>query len=54
MIRLRFGLAGEEPRTSARRGSELGITPERARELELRGLQRLTSDATLEGLAEAA
>ena len=54
VIRLRFGLAGEEPRTLRQAGSELGITAERARQLEEQGLRRLAATAELEGLSLAA
>ncbi len=54
VIRLRFGLAGEQPRTLRQAGSELGITAERARQLEEQGLRRLAATAELEGLGEAA
>jgi len=54
VIRLRFGLAGEEPKTLRQAGSELGITAERARQLEEQGLRRLAATAELEGLGAAA
>ena len=54
VIKLRFGLAGEEPRTLRQAGSELGITAERARQLEEQGLRRLAATAELDGLGEAA
>jgi RNA polymerase primary sigma factor len=54
VIRLRFGLSGEEPRTLRQTGSELGITAERARQLEEQGLRRLARTAELSGLGEAA
>jgi RNA polymerase primary sigma factor len=54
VIQLRFGLTGEEPRTLRQAGSELGITAERARQLEEQGLRRLARTAELEGLGEAA
>jgi RNA polymerase primary sigma factor len=54
VIRLRFGLTGEEPLTLRQTGTELGISSERARELEARGLQRLARSPELEGLREAA
>ena len=54
VIRLRFGLAGEEPKTLREAGSELGVSVAHARELERLGLRRLTGDAALEGPAEAA
>jgi RNA polymerase primary sigma factor len=54
VIRLRFGLAGDEPRTLKQTGSELGISAERARELEERGLRRLAASRELDQLREAA
>jgi RNA polymerase primary sigma factor len=54
VIRLRFGLTGEDPRTLKQTGSELGISAERARELEERGLRRLAASGELNGLREAA
>jgi RNA polymerase primary sigma factor len=54
VIRLRFGLTGQEPRTLRQAGSELGITAERARQLEEQGLRRLASAGELAGLREAA
>jgi len=54
VIRLRFGLTGDEPRTARQAGMELGITTEQARKLEERGLQRLAGSPELEALREAA
>jgi RNA polymerase primary sigma factor len=54
VIRLRFGLAGDEPRTLKQTGSDLGISAERARELEERGLRRLAAFSELGQLREAA
>lgn len=54
VIRLRFGLAGEEPRTLRQTGSELGITLEQARRLEEQGLRRLAGSDELESLRNAA
>jgi RNA polymerase primary sigma factor len=54
VIELRFGLAGEDPKTLRQAGSELGITAERARQLEEQGLRRLAATAELAGLGEAA
>jgi RNA polymerase primary sigma factor len=54
VIALRFGLEGGEPRTPRQTGSELGITTERARQLEEQGLSRLAGDPELEGLRLAA
>ncbi len=54
VIQLRFGLAGDEPMTLKQAGSELGISVERARQLEERGLRRLAGNPELEGLRQAA
>jgi RNA polymerase primary sigma factor len=54
VIRLRFGLAGDEPVTLKQAGSELGISAERARELEQRGLRRLAASRELDELRQAA
>jgi RNA polymerase primary sigma factor len=54
VIRLRFGLTGEEPLTLKQTGSELGIPLARARELEERGLRRLARSSELEQLRQAA
>jgi RNA polymerase primary sigma factor len=54
VIRLRFGLSGEEPLTLRQTGIELGITADRARQLEERGLTRLAGSAELDALRNAA
>jgi RNA polymerase primary sigma factor len=54
VIRLRFGLAGAEPLTLRQTGTELGISQERARQLEESGLTRLAGNPALTGLSEAA
>jgi RNA polymerase primary sigma factor len=54
VIRLRFGLTGDEPLTLRQTGSELGITTERARQLEAKGLERLAGSPELEALRSAA
>jgi RNA polymerase primary sigma factor len=54
VIRLRFGLSGDEPRTLRQTGSELGFSAERARELEERALSRLAGKPELDGLRNAA
>ena len=54
VIRLRFGLAGDEPRTLRQTGVELGIPMSLARELEQQGLSRLAASAELEQLRLAA
>jgi RNA polymerase primary sigma factor len=54
VIRLRFGLAGEEPLSLRQTGTELGIPLERARELEQQGLQRLAGSPELDELRRVA
>ena len=54
VVRLRFGLTGDEPRTLRQTGMELGITTEQARKLEERGLNRLAGSSELESLRQAA
>jgi RNA polymerase primary sigma factor len=54
VIRLRFGLSGGEPRTLGQAGKELGISAERARQLEEQGLRRLARTPELAALRQAA
>jgi RNA polymerase primary sigma factor len=54
VISLRFGLAGDEPRTLRQTGIELGITTEQARQLEAKGLERLADSPELGALRDAA
>jgi RNA polymerase primary sigma factor len=54
VIELRFGLSGDEPRTVRQTGSELGITPSKAGELEQSALRRLARTPEIEALREAA
>jgi RNA polymerase primary sigma factor len=54
VIRLRFGLAGDEPRSLRQTGVELGIPLAQARELEQQGLTRLAGSNELEQLRLAA
>ncbi len=54
VIRLRFGLTGDEPRSLRQTGNELGISLEQARTLEEQGLRRLASSTELESLRAAA
>jgi RNA polymerase primary sigma factor len=41
VLQLRFGLAGQAPQSLVEVGRELGVTPERARQLEARALDKL-------------
>ncbi|HEY3496541.1 MAG TPA: RNA polymerase sigma factor RpoD/SigA [Polyangiaceae bacterium] len=55
VLRERFGLTGREPRTLEDIGEELGVSPERIRQIEVEGLNRLRHPAKtrlLQGLLE--
>ena len=54
VIALRFGFVGDQPRTLRDTGSQLGITAERARQLEDQALERLSASGELADLREAA
>ena len=54
VVRLRFGLGGEQPAALSEAGRRLGISGERVRQLEQRALERLAGDEELRSLREAA
>jgi RNA polymerase primary sigma factor len=55
VIQLRYGLDGDaEPMTLAQAGHELGLRPERVREIERTALEQLAVNREVEGLREAA
>ncbi len=54
VIELRFGLAGDEPRTVRQTGTLLGISSAQANELEDQALRRLANVPELEALRAAA
>ena len=54
VIRMRFGLGGEEPASLASIASRLGITSERVRAIEHDALEHLAVSRELEALGEAA
>jgi RNA polymerase primary sigma factor len=54
VIRLRFGLEGEEPQPLRETGRRLGLSAERVRQLEARALKKLAMRRELEALREVA
>ena len=54
VIRLRYGINGDEPTPLREAGRRLGLSPERVRRIEHKALERLASTREVAGLAEAA
>ena len=54
VLRLRYGLANEEPRSLEEIGRRLGLTRERVRQIESQALQRLSVSREIEALRDAA
>jgi RNA polymerase primary sigma factor len=54
VIRLRFGLSGEDPQPLRETGRRLGLSAERVRQIESRALKRLAMRRELEALREVA
>jgi RNA polymerase primary sigma factor len=54
VVELRYGFRGAEPLTLAEVGRELGLRPERIREIEVTALEQLAVNREVEGLREAA
>ena len=54
VIRLRYGINGDEPTPLREAGKRLGLSPERVRRIEHKALERLASTREVAGLAEAA
>jgi RNA polymerase primary sigma factor len=51
---MRFGAGDHEPQTLSQAGKKLGVSTERARQLEERALRRLSQRPELMALREAA
>jgi RNA polymerase primary sigma factor len=54
VIRLRYGINGDEPTPLREAGRMLGLSPERVRRIEHKALERLACTREVAGLAEAA
>jgi DNA-directed RNA polymerase sigma subunit (sigma70/sigma32) len=50
VLRLRFGLSGEPPQTLEAVGRRLGVSRERARQIESAGLRKLRALLTARGV----
>ena len=54
VVKLRYGINGDEPTPLRETGRRLGLSPERVRQIEGEALRRLAMTRELEGLSEAA
>jgi RNA polymerase primary sigma factor len=54
VVKLRYGINGNDPTPLRETGRRLGISPERVRQLESRALEHLATTRELEALQEEA
>jgi len=54
VIRLRYGINGDDPQPLRETGRRLGLSAERVRQLESKALKRLATRREIEGLREVA
>jgi RNA polymerase primary sigma factor len=54
VVKLRYGINGDDPTPLRETGRRLGISAERVRQIESRALEHLARTRELQGLSEAA